>query len=40
LLRAARDGGSVEEIWNLLDMDLHVGNRPDDMTCLIVQKES
>lgn len=40
LLQAAVHGGNIEEIWNLLDMDLNVGNRPDDMTCLIVQKES
>lgn len=40
LLRAANEGGSVEEMWSLLDLDLHVGNRPDDMTCLVVQRES
>lgn len=40
LLQAANEGGSVEEMWSLLDMDLDAGNRPDDMTCLLVQKES
>ncbi len=40
LLRAANEGGSVEEMWSLLDMDLNVGNRPDDMTCLVVQRET
>ena len=40
LLRAATEGGSVEEMWSLLDMDLNVGNRPDDMTCLVVQRET
>ncbi|MEQ8861538.1 MAG: SpoIIE family protein phosphatase [Pseudomonadales bacterium] len=40
LLRAASEGGSVEEMWSLLDMDLNVGNRPDDMTCLVVQRET
>ena len=40
LLRAASEGGNVEEMWNLLDIDFNVGNRPDDMTCLLVQRES
>jgi len=40
LLSAAQAGSNVEEMWSLLDMDLNVGNRPDDMTCLLVQKES
>lgn len=40
LLQAATQGGSVEEMWSLLDMDLNVGNRPDDMTCLVVQRET
>lgn len=40
LLNAADSGGTVEEMWSLLGMDLNAGNRPDDMTCLLVQKES
>ena len=40
LLQAASEGGNVEEMWSLLGMDLNAGNRPDDMTCLLVQKES
>lgn len=40
LLGAAREGSSIEEIWGLLGIDLESGNRPDDMTCLLVQRES
>lgn len=40
LLGAAREGTSIEEIWGLLGIDPHGGNRPDDMTCLLVQRES
>jgi phosphoserine phosphatase RsbU/P len=40
LLRAANEGGNVEEMWGLLDIDFNVGNRPDDMTCLLVQREN
>lgn len=40
LLDAAGRGGSVDEIWGLLDIDPAVGNRRDDMTCLLVQRES
>jgi serine phosphatase RsbU (regulator of sigma subunit) len=39
LLQAANQGGNVEEMWSLLDMDFNVGNRPDDMTCLLVHRE-
>lgn len=40
LLNAANEGGNVEEMWSLLNMDFNVGSRPDDMTCLLVQRES
>ena len=40
LLKAAGEGGSVDEMWSLLNIDYHVGGRPDDMTCLMVQMES
>lgn len=40
LLGAARAGSSVDEMWRLLDMDVSAGSRPDDMTCLLVQRES
>lgn len=40
LLHAAERGGNVDEMWSLLDVDVNVGNRPDDMTCLLVQRES
>lgn len=40
LLRAARDGGSVEQMWELLGMSGDESSRPDDMTCLLVQRES
>jgi serine phosphatase RsbU (regulator of sigma subunit) len=40
LLEAATRGGNVEEMWSLLDIDFNVGSRPDDMTCLLIQKES
>ena len=40
LLRAAREGGRVEDMWGLLGMDFAVADKPDDITCLLVQKES
>lgn len=40
LLMAASEGGNVEEMWGLLNLDFDAGSRPDDMTCLLVQRES
>lgn len=40
LLEAAGLGASAEQMWSLLDVDSNVSNRPDDMTCLLVQRES
>jgi CheY-like chemotaxis protein len=39
LLHAANEGGNIDEMWSLLDLDVTVSSRPDDMTCLLVQKE-
>jgi phosphoserine phosphatase RsbU/P len=39
LLDAAREGSSVEEIWNLLEAAFSNDGKPDDMTCLVVQRE-
>ncbi|MFW6094361.1 MAG: PP2C family protein-serine/threonine phosphatase [Pseudomonadota bacterium] len=40
LLRAARECDSVDAVWHALDMDFETFNRPDDMSCLLVQRES
>jgi phosphoserine phosphatase RsbU/P len=39
LLRAARDGASVEDMWRLLEPTFSNDVEPDDMTCLVVQRE-
>jgi phosphoserine phosphatase RsbU/P len=39
LLRAAREGSTVEEIWALLQPSFQDEVKPDDMTCLVVQRE-
>jgi len=39
LLRVAREGSSVEEIWTLLKPFFQDEVKPDDMTCLVVQRE-
>lgn len=39
-LLGAAGGDTVDEMWSSLGMDFSVDNRPDDMTCLMVQRES
>jgi len=40
LLSAANAGGSVEDMWSRLNLNYNSDSRPDDMTCLLVQRES
>jgi phosphoserine phosphatase RsbU/P len=40
LLAAASVGQSVDDIWHALGLDLTDTDKPDDMTCLLVQRES
>ncbi|MFU8817214.1 MAG: PP2C family protein-serine/threonine phosphatase [Pseudomonadales bacterium] len=40
LLEAARVGSDVDEMWELLEMSFGPEVKPDDMTCLVVQRES
>jgi serine phosphatase RsbU (regulator of sigma subunit) len=40
LLNAARDGADLEQMWDLLQMSFGADIKPDDMTCLVVQRES
>jgi phosphoserine phosphatase RsbU/P len=40
LLDAAREGSNVEEIWRLLQAAFSNDGKPDDMTCLVVQREA
>lgn len=39
LLAVARDGSTVEEMWALLQPSFPDDVKPDDMTCLVVQRE-
>lgn len=40
LLATADAGGSVEDMWSRLNLEFNADSRPDDMTCLLVQRES
>lgn len=40
LLNAARDGADLGQMWDLLQMSFGADIKPDDMTCLVVQRES
>ena len=40
LLAAARAGGGLPDIWASLDVDGGDQRKPDDMTCLVVRRES
>jgi phosphoserine phosphatase RsbU/P len=39
LLRAAREASAVEAVWELLEPTFRTDVEPDDMTCLVVQRE-
>lgn len=40
LLKATAQALSVEELWQALGLETEEGGSPDDMTCLMVQRES
>jgi serine phosphatase RsbU (regulator of sigma subunit) len=40
LLEAAAAGSTVDEIWRALGTEFDADHRPDDMTCLVVQRET